>query len=494
VQRYLVEDVSPIPRCASCRTEWSEDFLAEICTKSFLTKEYRVHREQILVDAERARLPETQADAARYKTACELLNTINPRICQLQIQIRELPERIESKRIYMEFEEAYRNRVRTERARDGERDVGLRDTENKAYTAFMNAEEAATQASSKFYEEIRKLATNDYTQAKTLRINFGKLPIEQRGAAAAAAAAQQKQWTFVMRCEQPDCQGFVGTDWKCGLCAVKYCADCTECLAAAIETSHVCDTERLATARAIRREAKPCPKCAALISKIDGCDQMWCTQCRTAFSWRTGAIEVYVHNPHYYQWMRERGQTPAPPVGAAANPNELCLTDNEYLDQIITWCHRDRFPHYLKFLNWIMSTLHYMRELTEFREQMTKLQDDEWRRKLRVQRLVGELSDAKWMTSLQKKEKKTALIRNIIEVLHVFCSSVIDILRVHFANGGAVQGVDKTVDEMPVFKELNKLRNYCNTQFSKIGTRFNSTIPPYIMLRYDDTPNVLEVL
>jgi hypothetical protein len=77
---------------------------------------------------------------------------------------------------------------------------------------------------------------------------------------------------------------------------------------------HKCDTNTVETIKALKKDTKPCPKCDARIFKIDGCDQMWCTQCHTAFSWRTGAIETRIHNPHYFQWLREnKGRVPRNP-------------------------------------------------------------------------------------------------------------------------------------------------------------------------------------
>ena len=174
--------------------------------------------------------------------------------------------------------------------------------------------------------------------------------------------------------------------------------------------------------------------------------------------------------------MRERGQTPAPPVGAAAGPNDLCLTDEEFLTQIMFLSRRD---HDMRTVNWCMSIRHNNFYLTQFRQQRATLQNDEWRRKLRVQRLVGEITDSEWKIALQKKEKKTALIRNIIEVVQVFCSSAVDILRQHFQNRGAAL---ESTEPHTAFDELEKLRSYCNSQLVKIGSRFNSSLPPYISL------------
>ena len=62
----------------------------------------------------------------------------------------------------------------------------------------------------------------------------------------------------------------------------------------------------------LAKDSKPCPKCQSLIFKINGCDQMWCTQCHTAFSWKTGKLEKNIHNPHFYEWQRKNGGGAAP--------------------------------------------------------------------------------------------------------------------------------------------------------------------------------------
>jgi len=42
-------------------------------------------------------------------------------------------------------------------------------------------------------------------------------------------------------------------------------------------------------------------------SVVRNCDQMYCTQCNTAWSWKTGIKETgRIHNPHYYEQLRNR--------------------------------------------------------------------------------------------------------------------------------------------------------------------------------------------
>jgi hypothetical protein len=108
-------------------------------------------------------------------------------------------------------------------------------------------------------------------------------------------------------CPRSDCRGFLNHFYKCGLCETQCCKDCREIKIG--DDDHKCDPNTLESVRALEKECRNCPNCAIPIFKVEGCDQMWCIKCHTAFSWKTGKVETgVVHNPHYYQYMRERAK------------------------------------------------------------------------------------------------------------------------------------------------------------------------------------------
>ena len=114
--------------------------------------------------------------------------------------------------------------------------------------------------------------------------------------------------SFMRSCAAEGCRGFLSSQWKCGICELWTCPDCHELKGAnRDDPDHKCDPNNVETAKLLNKDTKPCPKCQTKIFKIDGCDQMWCTQCHTAFSWKTGALSTSIHNPHYFEWMRNRG-------------------------------------------------------------------------------------------------------------------------------------------------------------------------------------------
>nr|UPA43673.1 NTPase helicase [Iridovirus CN01]UPA43835.1 NTPase helicase [Iridovirus CN01] len=105
-------------------------------------------------------------------------------------------------------------------------------------------------------------------------------------------------------CPFEKCEGLVKKG-VCGACERSFCNKCKE----EKKEDHVCDPELLETLKLLRRDSKPCPKCKTLIFKIDGCDQMFCVNCKTAFSWRTLTIHRgHIHNPHYFEYLRNNRQ------------------------------------------------------------------------------------------------------------------------------------------------------------------------------------------
>lgn len=110
-----------------------------------------------------------------------------------------------------------------------------------------------------------------------------------------------EKFKYTHRCINDGCKGFLNDKFICDLCDIKVCNKCF------IEKGeeHECDPELVETCKLIKNEAKPCPSCGEFISKISGCDQMFCTMCGTAFSWKTGTIEKgIIHNPHAHTFFQ----------------------------------------------------------------------------------------------------------------------------------------------------------------------------------------------
>jgi hypothetical protein len=136
---------------------------------------------------------------------------------------------------------------------------------------------------------------------------------------------------FMHRCADSDCNGFVSSAWKCATCDKHTCAHCRELKDARDDHAHVCNPDTLASVALLKKDTKPCPNCKVLVHKTEGCDQMFCTQCKRLWSWNTGRFETRGHNPHYLQWMRENGG------GMPRDPNDVLCgreVDAHFLSQL----------------------------------------------------------------------------------------------------------------------------------------------------------------
>ena len=112
---------------------------------------------------------------------------------------------------------------------------------------------------------------------------------------------------FIFPCPEETCNGFVDGSGVCKLCSKEYCTECRE----EKKEGHVCDPGILESIKLIKINSKPCPyeDCGVYISKIDGCDQMWCAKCKRFWSWskeeKLNIVSRHqIHNPEFLAYER----------------------------------------------------------------------------------------------------------------------------------------------------------------------------------------------
>ena len=292
--------------------------------------------------------------------------------------------------------------------------------------------------------------------------------------------SSKKVSNYVRACSSEDCRGFLSSQWKCGICEKWTCPECHELKGFDRDCEHTCNPELVETAKLLAKDTKSCPKCQTKIFKIDGCDQMWCTQCHTAFSWKTGAIQTSIHNPHFYEWQRKNGGAPRVAgdveCGQELNHNTFENFRNaivmrkhvrflQYYKPDYDWNNR---PHSLKSTTNCLSdiirrTIHNERiELPQFRtDHLEKNQE------LRVQYLCNEIDEDTFKILVQRNDKKHRKNNEICQVIQVSVTAVTDIVfRIIDNLKNSVCGEDK-FDEL--MGEFNGVREYCNEIFKDIS-------------------------
>ena len=155
-------------------------------------------------------------------------------------------------------------------------------------------------------EKWKKESWEDRKKIEELRVQMWRLEanIRERDTKIRNSDYIKEKKQFIKKCPVGDCEGYLSTSWKCGVCNTKVCPECF--VIKNKDEEHKCNKDDLASAEAIKKETRACPSCGIRIYKISGCDQMWCTSCHVAFSWRTGLkVNGVIHNPHFYAWQRD---------------------------------------------------------------------------------------------------------------------------------------------------------------------------------------------
>jgi hypothetical protein len=199
---------------------------------------------------------------------------------------------------------------------------------------------------------------------------------------------------------------------------------------------------------------------------------MWCTQCHTAFSWRTGDIETRVHNPHFFEWQRRTNGGVAPRVPGDVPPQcgeEALLT------------HYD-FRHVTGLqLRGDITTLsgNIIRDVIHLREtEMTVFlppRDENVFLENRILFLRKAITKETFVRRVLKESKKREIHAEIHQVLTMFVQTSTDIIRQFMTLAHPVDMRNEYDRLKSKLDEIETLRQFTNEALKEIYTTFKYT-------------------
>lgn len=418
VERYVLDSPDD-PHCMACRKGWNRETLCNIMPVKFVTKTLKTRREELLFERERSLMPATQVHVEAEK-----------------------------KRRYYES--------LCEKGRAQMRELGTQHAKCGAIPLAVTAAEIGVATEFEAMLERHKRCVNIEKKMREIEVDIKHWTFCRDAWFRPQLVAERRQ--FVRACPHSNCKGFLSSAWKCGLCDNWACPDCHEVKGPDKDAPHTCNPDSVATARLLEKDSRPCPKCASIIFKIDGCDQMWCTQCHTAFSWRRGTIETHhVHNPHYYDYMRARGTLAREPGDAPCGG-------------LPSWQQLNRLPP-----SATIATVHRMhghiQHVVMNRYATNAVEDN---RDIRIKFMIGDFTDEIFKKKLQQREKSRQKKTDIRQVLEMYQTVTIDLLQSFLQH--------RTPDT--VCEEFRRLREHVNSELKAISRRYTNCAVPAIQDNY----------
>ena len=407
IRKYLLQ-TSELPHCmaTNCKSAWDRKFLIDNTLKAFVNGKYKNHRAEILLEQEKARMPETMPAVENYRNLDKLQKEV---------------------------------------------------TDN---TVELN----------KLLEQYNTLKFNiNHKKHRIKRIKRGD-------------CGEEKKREFKQKCGVEGCHGFLSSAWKCGVCDTWTCPKCLEVIGKDKNCGHECDPNNVESAKLIKKETRNCPSCATAIFKLEGCDQMWCTQCHVAFSWKTGLrVNGVIHNPHFYNWQREGGgEAPIQTPGA-----QVCgglphgWTFRRHLNKAITGSRARDCALTTCVMQLHAGAAHFQHvELDRLRRDCQNANNN---KPLRIQYLCQEITEDQLKRKLQqndkKIEKKLAQLQVYELVNTVFMENLNDIQQLLLTNISDEEMKKQVMETcMKNLKRCHKLRIYANKQMFRISQIYNQSV------------------
>ena len=351
--------------------------------------------------------------------------------------------------------------------------------ETMAFVATKTAIKEAQNIADQYNEVVRAKEKELMLELKIMNNHLHGLRLNVTALYTNKPTSEERR-QFIMPCPVDDCRGFLSSQHKCGLCSIYSCVHCNAVIGHNKDDPHICNDDDVKSTELIKKETKPCPTCGTRIYKITGCDQMWCTGCHKAFSWKTGLVDTgRIHNPHFYQYQRENaenGIAPRVPGDGACNGLDLYYAVNHSIVRKLPF--EAVMPGNSIPLKPLVIKLHRLiQDISEvripvIRDTIAGLNNFENERYYYITKrwTKDELSNAVYRGDSKHKENTELL--HIHELLSV---TGIELFARLLRDDTTKEEFYKTV--VNSIKEYNNLVTYCNEQFKTISLTYNHRVP-----------------
>ena len=439
-KRFILEN-SGEASCMNCSKQFDRSFLCQHLGVTWVNTQFKKHQARTLLEKEMAKLPITQAVAQRERRLRELREIYRP-LHKEKLKLRDSYCRKSCElTILPEWEREKRKELKQE----------LKQVNEQCKTRALECR--------KLNEIISVLRNHNTTKEEKVQ--------------------------FVKKCPVDSCNGSLSTQWKCGMCDTFACSKCHTVIGKDKKAEHTCNPEDLESVKEIKKSTRPCPGCGSPVFKIEGCDQMFCTVpgCETAFSFRTGRKEHgIIHNPHYYQ-MKQQGllggvnRNPGDRVCGGIN-EEVILYQVQILRQVEDinekYYYDEKIPLQLLFEYLYRSSIHFDEVvLDRLRTENTTVNNNE---DLRIKYLLKDIDRAKFESLLARRIKKRQYTQEFLNIAEIMSTVLLEqVIRVQNIGVDIVtySQLDHLCEEIiEAYKEVQRVREYCNQQLAKICSDF----------------------
>ena len=466
-KRYILESINDA-KCMDCGKFWNREFLIQAFNYSWVTKDYKKHRQSVLFDRQLSMMETTQViiEERRYiQENKDMIKQFDEKLKPMKREVREINTQIRDHK---------KNTPMPYRLRG----AASFETKYVYHKALMEYFEPL-----KGFDTRRiELRNQIYEIDKETRIYWDNISL-----VGYREVRKQVGDKYYGHCPMSGCKGFITASWKCGLCDIRVCRTCKERVnvdaEGKVEEGHVCDPNTLLNLAEIKQISKHCPKCKVPIVRVSGCRQMWCVECHVAFDWQTGEIELTrnIHNPHYFEWKnknRSQDPTPAPAIDVCAQR----IPDMFQIEQLVYNIDADMLETFTR----VIRILNHIEQIEIRRYRMTKDMVLEYR----IEYMTNKITEKRFKQKLQNFEKKREKYTEITMIYEMFIAVSKTNL---YSDSLVVQGTRATrwdarrtekylipitrVEFDKFITRMNELVTYTNECFARLKSTYKNKIP-----------------